>query len=80
VLQQTAKPACALSRLILYDATTQLAFMSGSRAWEGTLVAERESLPPYSDSKRGSDTSLLAPMLAERKVMSLDHPDLYVYV
>jgi len=75
-----AKPGCVLSRVVLYDELTQSAFLSASRTWEGSLVAERTAVPPYPDLRRGSDTPSIARMLADKKLVALDRPELYVYV
>src|ERR1700674_2829254 len=38
-IQSSGKQGCVLLRLVLYDAATQRAYVSGRRSWEGTLVA-----------------------------------------
>ena len=74
------KPACVLSRWIIYDENTKLAFLSTNRAWEGSLVAERSAAPFYADLRQGEDTGAIQQMLSENKLIALDSPHLYVYI
>ncbi len=76
----SGKPACVLSRWVMYDEATQAAFVSAIRAWEGSLVAERSAVPPYADLRQGEDTRVIDQMLSENKLVTLDSPHLYVYV
>lgn len=80
VIRRSGRPACVLLRWILYDATTQLAFVSGRRAWEGSVVTERTAVPAYADRSRGEDTLVIDTMLKESKLALLDRPQLYIYV
>jgi glycosyltransferase involved in cell wall biosynthesis len=79
-LRANRKPACVLSRWVMYDETTQSAFLSGPRAWEGSLVAERNAVPLYPDLPRGEDKCVIERMLSEDKLVGLDNPHLYVYI
>lgn len=74
------KPGCILSRLILYDGLTKSAFLSEQRTWENSLVAERTAIPPYSDQRKGSDTTVIHRMLIEDKLAILNRPELYIYI
>lgn len=74
------RPACILSRVILYDAVKQSAFLSSMRTWEGSLVAERSAVPPYPDLRQGSDMPVVTRLRTESKLVALDRPELYVYV
>jgi len=79
-LQASRKPACVLSRWILFDAERDAAYVSTHRTWEGSLVAERSALPPYADLARGEDTALIRALLDEGRLAAIDAPWLYVYV
>ena len=79
-IASTAKPGCVLSRLVLYDGLTQTAFLSATRTWEGSLVAERTAVPAFPDLRQGSDTPSINRMLGDRTLVGLDRPELYIYV
>jgi glycosyltransferase involved in cell wall biosynthesis len=79
-IHASGRPGCTLSRCVLYDVLTQCAFISALRTWEGTLVAERLAVPRYADQQKGSDTPVIRRMVAEKNLILLDRPDLYVYV
>jgi glycosyltransferase involved in cell wall biosynthesis len=74
------KPACVLLRWVMYDEATKMAFLSASRTWEGSLVAERSAVPRYPDLRRGEDSDVIKRMLSENKLVGLDRPHLYVYI
>lgn len=70
--------ACALMRWVLYDELTRQAYVSGPRAWEGSLVARRDALPPYPELARGEDTPVLEQLMAQDRLIGLDSPQLYI--
>jgi glycosyltransferase involved in cell wall biosynthesis len=78
-LMESPYSACALMRWVLYDEITQQAYLSGPRAWEGSLVALREVLPPYAELAKGEDTPVLQQLMAQDKLVGLDSPHLYIY-
>lgn len=79
-LRASRQAACVLARWILYDAERDAAYVSVRRAWEGSLVAERSTLPAYPDLARGEDTAVIGSLLAAKKLVALDEPWLYVYI
>ena len=79
-LQQSGKQGCVLSRWILYDAVTKTAFLSGNRAWEGSILAMRSAMPRYPDLSKGEDTVAIRQMISENKLVGLDRPLLYIYI
>jgi glycosyltransferase involved in cell wall biosynthesis len=79
-LRVSGKPACVLWRWLLYDAPRRAAFLSGERAWEGSLVAERAAVPPYPDLCQGEDVPVINCLWEREQLALLDRPDLYVYV
>jgi glycosyltransferase involved in cell wall biosynthesis len=78
-IRQSGKQGCVLSRWTMYDELTKTAYVSGSRAWEGSMVAERGAVPSYPDLRRGEDSGVISQMIAERRLVALDGPHLYVY-
>ena len=79
-IQQSSKPACVLSRWTIFDAQTSRACLSNARTWEGSLVADRAFLPPYADESKAEDTPVIATLLDAERLVTIDRPDLYVYV
>ena len=78
-LRESGRPACVLSRWTCVDAESRRAYISAHRAWEGSLLVEREHMVAYPDLARGEDT-VAVDLLAERqKLCMLDRPHLYVY-
>ena len=82
-LQVSGKPACILSRWIVFDATTGQAYLSNRRLWEGSIMCRRDLLMqnPYPVLPKGEDTQVVR-MLYERNMLEIidDEPELYVYV
>lgn len=72
-------PACVLSRVLMHDGQTGLAYLSGWRIWEGSLVAEKSAMPAYPPLPKAEDSRLLDQILAERKLTFIERPDLYIY-
>jgi hypothetical protein len=71
---------CILSRWVMYDEVSDTAYLSARRPWEGSLLAERSAMPPYPDLPRGEDTVVVKQMIAERKLVALDKPEIFIYV
>lgn len=76
---ESGKRACVLVRWLVYDEETQTAYLSGRRAWEGSLLGLRAAVPRYADLVKGEDTSTVRKMLSENALAGLDRPDLYIY-
>jgi len=80
-LKRNGRQACVLSRWTMYDTITERAFISRSRRWEGSLVAERAALGGYDESQsRGEDTPVVRALHERGQLALLDRPDLYIYV
>jgi glycosyltransferase involved in cell wall biosynthesis len=76
------KPACVLSRLILYDGLTNCAYLSSQRYWEGTLLCRTDlvrGVMRYPDVNKGEDHSLVVRLAANDHVYALPLPHLYAY-
>ena len=81
VIRQTGRPACILLSWTIFDENTQSAFISARRGWEGSLVAERASMPAYLNfRKRGEDGIVVTTLRNQENLAVLDDPDLYIYV
>lgn len=78
-IRQSGRVGCVLSRWLMYDVLTAMAYVSGTRAWEGSIVAERSAIPPYPSLTKGEDSIAIAQMIAEDKLVALDRPQLYIY-
>lgn len=84
-LRESECKSAALSRIILYDATTASAYISAKRyAWEQTVLCERSlfmenPLFRYATKQRGEDSSLLHQLKETSLLLSIDRPELYIY-
>lgn len=78
-IQKHQRPACVLVRWTMYDAVERLAYVSGQRAWEGSLLARRDVVPPYPELRIAEDTPSVQAMLRDRLLVGLDFPELYIY-
>jgi len=72
--------ACLLERQLLWWPQARRLAVSNRRLWEGSFVAEKAALGAYPQLRRGEDTPVLERLAAERRVVLLDAPRLYVYV
>lgn len=79
-VRESGKDGCVLIRWLMYDETRGMAYLSHLRAWEGSLVALRDAIPPYPEHAKGEDTPVVAAMLNENRLTGLDRPRLYIYV
>jgi len=77
--QKHGRPGCVLVRWTMYDAVERRAYVSGQRAWEGSLLARRDVVPPYPELRREEDTPVIQAMLRQRLLVGLDFPELYIY-
>jgi len=77
---RTKRHACVLLRIALYDSTTDTFYLSNVRGWENTLLCKRSSMVPYAALNQGEDTPVVEALMSSRKLVLLDHPDLYVYI
>lgn len=78
-LRQSGQPACVLTRWLMYDEVTGNAYLSGPRAWEGSLLALRAAITPYADVQKGEDTQVVERLAATAQLVGLDSPQLYIY-
>lgn len=78
-LRDNGKPGCVLSRWTCLDAETRRAYLAPHRAWEGSLLIDREHMVPYPELVRGEDTVAIEALSERQALHMLDRPDLYVY-
>ena len=78
-MRKSVRQGCVLSRWLMYDVLAAKAYVSGTRAWEGSIVAERSSIPHYPSLPKGEDSVVITRMLADDKLVALDRPQLYIY-
>lgn len=82
-LLASGKPACILSRWIVFDATTGKTYISNRRLWEGSILCRRELIlaNPYQVLSKGEDTSVIH-ALYDKELLEIidDEPEIYVYV
>lgn len=78
-LQSQSARACVLSRWIMADMIERRAYASAPRAWEGSLLVRRDSVPTYPDLARGEDTPVVQRLIEQGGLVGLDRPDLYIY-
>jgi glycosyltransferase involved in cell wall biosynthesis len=75
--------ASVLTHILLYDATTQKAYLSFNYTWDGSILCRKEIIMQnqYAHSNQGEDTHIIK-FLDSRKLLYhiSDVPFLYIYV
>jgi glycosyltransferase involved in cell wall biosynthesis len=79
-IREAGKQVCLLSRLTLYDCLAKRGYVSGTRPWEGSLVAERAIVPPFPNVAKGEDTPVVNALVRHCEHVLLDRPELYIYI
>lgn len=79
-LLSTQASACVLRRWTLWWPEANRLAISGARLWEGSILALRHVMPSYPALRRGEDTEMMASLTQRERVLSLEAPDLYVYI
>lgn len=69
-----------LGRILLWQPHRQRIAVSAGRAWENTMLARRDIVPPYTTGRTGSDTILTEELIARHGVVTVDQPTAYCYV
>jgi len=72
--------ASVLSRWIVFDEARGRAHLAPHRAWEGSLLCRRSTLPAYPERARGEDTPVIGALERRGQLVLLERPELYVYV
>ena len=79
-LLSTQASACVLRRWTLWWPEANRLAISGARLWEGSILALRHVMPTYPALRRGEDTEMMASLTQRERVLSLEVPDLYIYI
>lgn len=82
-LQRSGKPACILSRWIIFDKVTGKSYLSKRRLWEGSILCRKELMQKtaYPVLSKGEDTPVIQ-SLFDRDLLEIidDNPEIYIYV
>jgi glycosyltransferase involved in cell wall biosynthesis len=78
-LRQARADAVFVRQLCLWSPARRTLSLSGTRVWEGSMLAFRAGLPRYPDAARSEDTTLVEAMLHTRTLALLDDPLSYCY-
>ena len=83
ILLAENKPACVLSRWIVFNSYTNKAYLSNRRLWEGSILCRKDIIQqnPYLAISKGEDSSVVE-FLHQNGDLHLieDMPHLYVYI
>lgn len=79
-MMQTESEACFVERLLLWWPKRRSLRLSSVRRWEGSMVVQRDVLPPYPPLEREEDTAVVDILAQERKVALIEMPNAYCYV
>lgn len=82
-IQQSGKPACILSRWIVFDALTKKAYLSNKRLWEGSILCRKDLMQEkvYPPLHKGEDSSVIEHLYLNDKLHIVDDmPELYIYI
>ena len=79
ILLKSGAAAAFLSRLLIWWPQRKVAAISGSKVWEGTMVAWRSYVPMYPSLARGEDSPAVNELGNAQHVVHIDCPLLYVY-
>lgn len=82
-MRQSGKPACVLSRWIVFDALTNKAYLSNQRLWEGSILCRKNLILEklYPALHRGEDSSVVEYFYKKEKLHIIDNfPELYIYI
>ena len=82
-IHESMKPACLLSRWIIFDSQSKKAYISSRRLWEGSILCRKDLMMevPYPAIHRGEDTFVIDNLYKGDKLHIIDDmPELYVYI
>ena len=83
ILLAENKPACVLSRWIVFNSCTNKAYLSNRRLWEGSILCRKDIIlqKPYPAIPKGEDSRVVE-FLHQNGDLHLieDMPHLYVYI
>lgn len=77
------REACILTRVLLYDSTTGIAYQSFHLFWDGTLLCKKDLVlqTPFSDSNKDENDTLIQYLDSKKLIHQVpDFPSLYIFV
>ncbi len=80
ILKQTGAHVCLLQRWVQWWPKHQRLALSRRRHWEGSLMALKSIMPRYPSNRKGEDTPVIEQLVRRTRVVTLDLPQLYVYI
>jgi len=83
VIKSTGAIGSIMTRWIVFDTTTQKAYLSNQRLWEGSILCKKNVITEkmYENQKMGEDTAVINYLFASKKIAIIDNaPNLYIYV
>lgn len=75
--------ACVLNHWIVFDGTTNLAYVSPEWTWEGSILCDKKVFSKtlqYENLSKGEDTVFLQKLQDRYNVALLNRPFLYIYI
>lgn len=82
LLNEKNKVACTLKREGIFSIVLNKIAISSNRdeGWENSLLCLKSEMPLYAKLNCHEDTPVLLELFKKNKVVSIDYPELYVYV
>lgn len=78
-LLQAKADAVFLRQWCIWSPRQKILILSGTRIWEGSMVAFKRALPRYPDAPRAEDTAMVEAMFGTRSIALMDDPLSYCY-
>lgn len=81
-ITETERPACVLSRWVVFDSIRRKAYLSNRRLWEGSIMCRRDIMLgiPYPEIPKGEDTQVIDYLSGQDLLTVIDDmPELYIY-
>lgn len=82
VIQMSNYPAVILTQWLIFDSTTNKAYISHRRLWEGSLLCKKSAISniKYDHLNLGEDTTFIEKLNNENRIYYIDNvPNLYIY-
>jgi glycosyltransferase involved in cell wall biosynthesis len=78
-LMQTKADAVFLRQWCIWSPGQRILRLSGTRVWEGSMVALKAALPRYPDARHAEDTAMVEIMFGRSLIALMDDPLSYCY-
>lgn len=82
-IRNSGKPACILSRWVVFDDQSKRAYISNRRLWEGSILCRKDLMiqKSYPAIHKGEDSSVIDHLYQNNKLHIVDDmPELYIYI